>query len=604
MLLGNIPSRATAGLGEAEIAPLLEPRQGHAAAVLPDGSILVAGGKNDVGNLSSAELYDPRLNIWRSIDSMNMARSRHSATLLFSGEVLVAGGTYVGGWLGSELYDPATGTWEVTGALASARIGHTATLLPSGKVLVAGGENGWGTLFFSGAELYDPSSGTWKQTSSLQVPRSRHQAALLPTGKVLVVGGFNGSTVAGMELYDPSSGIWQSVGQLSTPRADHTATLLSSAEIVITGGIDASSLSDVEIFNFDNTALMQRPVITLVTGNIQHGGPITIEGEYFGGNAEASDGGTQNSAVNYPLINLQSLNGDIHVWLIPEAMSNFQSSPLSLNVTRFPTYINPGFYLLRVVRAAHFSEPWPVEVECGLVIVEHPSSQTVATGSIARFAVRTEGGRTFQWQKNGIDIPGATSDEYLTPPVIPADSGSSYSVKVDSGCTTGESNDAIITVADGAPPSVAVTSPSGGEYWPLSVPDESSTELITWSMSDNVRICQVEVALLYSNDGGTTYLPAPSGGDLPATFGAGGTCPHPGESTTSREYTVPPSPPSGMTRSLYKIEVRVTDHAGLTASAESEHPFFMINLDGQSVRTITLANPSRMHSTMGVSAAT
>ncbi|MCP4594345.1 MAG: DUF11 domain-containing protein, partial [bacterium] len=60
--------------------------------------------------------------------------------------------------------------------------------------------------------------------------------------------------------------------------------------------------------------------------------------------------------------------------------------------------------------------------------------------------------------------------------------------------------------------------------------------------------------------------------------------------------------PSGAKTSLYKIEVRVTDHAGLTTTAESEHPFFIINPDGQSVRTLILANPARMQSTMGTSA--
>ena len=67
----------------------------------------------------------------------------HTATLLPSGKVLVAGGYDDGGTLSSaELYDPASGTWTATGSLGTARYDHTATLLPSGKVLVAGGGNG------------------------------------------------------------------------------------------------------------------------------------------------------------------------------------------------------------------------------------------------------------------------------------------------------------------------------------------------------------------------------------------------------------------------------------------------------------------------------
>jgi hypothetical protein len=72
--------------------------------------------------------------------SLNIGRVLHTATLLPNGKVLVAGGDNGGGILSSaELYDPASGTWSVTGSLNTARRSHTATLLPNGKVLVEGG---------------------------------------------------------------------------------------------------------------------------------------------------------------------------------------------------------------------------------------------------------------------------------------------------------------------------------------------------------------------------------------------------------------------------------------------------------------------------------
>ena len=53
----------------------------------------------------------------------------------------------------AELYDPDTGNWTVTGNLNTTRSNHTATLLPSGEVLVAGG---FGVEYLKSAELYDP----------------------------------------------------------------------------------------------------------------------------------------------------------------------------------------------------------------------------------------------------------------------------------------------------------------------------------------------------------------------------------------------------------------------------------------------------------------
>jgi hypothetical protein len=132
---------------------------------------------------------------------MAIARFNQTATLLPSGDVLVAGGyNFDDGYLSSaELYDPATGTWTATGSMAAARAAHTATLLPSGDVLVAGGSNG---VALSSAELYDPASGIWTATGSLNTVRDAHTATLLPDGKVLVAAGFSTFTAtASAELY-------------------------------------------------------------------------------------------------------------------------------------------------------------------------------------------------------------------------------------------------------------------------------------------------------------------------------------------------------------------------------------------------------------------
>src|SRR4051812_12308095 len=134
------------------------------------------------------------------------------------------------------LADP--GVWLPAGSLAGIRADATATLLPSGQVLVAGGSGAQGEVYDT-AELYDPATGAWTPTGKLNDARARHSATLLPTGQVLVVGGFNGSAaLATAELYDPATGAWKPTGTFVTDaRYQHTATLLRSGRVLVAGGL-------------------------------------------------------------------------------------------------------------------------------------------------------------------------------------------------------------------------------------------------------------------------------------------------------------------------------------------------------------------------------
>ena len=126
--------------GDRQMDPVRSARVNHTATLLPSGQVLVAGGFNEGGVLASAVLYDPATGTFSATGSMNSARSGHTASLLPSGQVLVAAGS--GMEVSAELYDPASRRWSRTGSLMTARGGlHTATLLSSGKVLVAGGQD-------------------------------------------------------------------------------------------------------------------------------------------------------------------------------------------------------------------------------------------------------------------------------------------------------------------------------------------------------------------------------------------------------------------------------------------------------------------------------
>ena len=69
--------------------------------------------------------------------SLASARMQHTSTLLLNGKVLVTGGyNYSGSLSSAELYDPASGAFTATGSMTTGRYLQTATLLPSGKVLI------------------------------------------------------------------------------------------------------------------------------------------------------------------------------------------------------------------------------------------------------------------------------------------------------------------------------------------------------------------------------------------------------------------------------------------------------------------------------------
>jgi galactose oxidase-like protein len=124
--------------------------------LLTNGRVLVTGGDPEsYGASAAAYVYDPSTGTFTRTGGMNTARDLHTATLLPDGTVLIAGGGVYGWTLTSaELYDPVAGAFSETGAMILPRCCQTATLLNDGQVLIAGGLGFGGNL--ATAELYTP----------------------------------------------------------------------------------------------------------------------------------------------------------------------------------------------------------------------------------------------------------------------------------------------------------------------------------------------------------------------------------------------------------------------------------------------------------------
>jgi hypothetical protein len=256
LLLGLAPKASAAGSGAfSPTGSMSTPRSGAAAAPLPDGRVLVAGGS--VGGriervFPTAEVFDPGTNSFSSagIGSMSVPRSDAVAAPLPGGRVLVAGGfTDRGPMLSTaEIFNPATNSFSSAGigSMSVPRVGAAAAPLPDGRVLVVGGC--CSSVFpysLSSAEVFDPATNSFSSAGigSMSVPRSGAVAAPLPDGRVLVAGGGQGVGTGGSaEVFNPATNSFSSagIGSMSVPRSDAVAAPLSDGRVLLAGGFNPS----------------------------------------------------------------------------------------------------------------------------------------------------------------------------------------------------------------------------------------------------------------------------------------------------------------------------------------------------------------------------
>lgn len=216
-------------------------RTRHTATLLMNGKVLVVGGLNITTPCCqaahSAELYDPLSGQWSAVSSPQSPWYGHASIQLNDGKVLVVGGEISSK---AEIFTPSTRTWSIAANPVAWHLFPKATLLDDGKVLLTGiGVTSMGAAV--AAEIYDPALNVWRTTGSMNASRLSHSLTLLPNGEVLAVGG--GATVKDFrsaEIFNPASDSWRTTGNLVTPRSNHQAILLIDGKVLVSGGVDAS----------------------------------------------------------------------------------------------------------------------------------------------------------------------------------------------------------------------------------------------------------------------------------------------------------------------------------------------------------------------------
>lgn len=229
-----------------EAAPLLDPRQRFAYALLGD-TIYVMGGTNSVaGNappLRSVQRYNITSGVWSFVANMTAARIDPCGAAL-NGKVYIMGGydaTFTS-LATMEEYNPASNTWTtlpVSSNLKVSRgdcraaatankifaVGGVESFLPSPNFDCGAGDN-WLQCyrFLRSVEAWDPVKRTWSPRANMTWARGDFAIDALPGNRILVAGGewgngrFNQIALHGVEVYDAADDVWTQKAPLPEAR--------------------------------------------------------------------------------------------------------------------------------------------------------------------------------------------------------------------------------------------------------------------------------------------------------------------------------------------------------------------------------------------------
>lgn len=256
----------------------------HTATLLDEGRVLIAGGESHLGFANTSlrtafiiDAHDPEdVQVESDQLAMRLDRTGHTATRLPDGRVLIVGGRQLAPqaarpqdhlYLASmEFYDPQTRAFstvvDAAGdpvALSAARWGHSSTLLPSGDVLVTGGADAPAPF----ADLLRISGATIQVEAlsmNSEAGRFFHTASLASGGAVALAGGYptlvdadvrlgwGQNPVDAFEMWSPSANDFEKscATSMTTARAGHSMHAAPN-RFAMVGGVDAGGTASNSI---------------------------------------------------------------------------------------------------------------------------------------------------------------------------------------------------------------------------------------------------------------------------------------------------------------------------------------------------------------------
>jgi len=213
-------------------------------------------------------------------------------------------------------------------------------------------------------------------------------------------------------------------------------------------------------------------------------------------------------------------------------------------------------------------------------ITLHPQDQTAPVGGSATFTVAASGAGPlfYQWQRDGTDIPGATSTSYTLSGVQTGDNGASFRARVSNAYGSTTSNPARLTVSSNQSPIGTINTPPNGLLY-----NAGDTIAFSGSASDpedgQLPPGAFSWTIVFHHDTHTHPFLGPTTGTASGTF----TIPTAGETSASV---------------FYRIHLTVTDSAGaqsstfvdilpnvVTLTLDTQPNGLQLTLDGQPITT-------------------
>jgi hypothetical protein len=233
-----------------DLGATLTPREGATVVALGDGRVLVVGGdqvspsqEEAYGGPVTAEMFDPATGTSTPIGPMPRVHPGSAAALLPDGRVLLAGGDSAD----AAVYDPATNSLSPTEPMTRGFAGRLGvTHLPDGRLLLVQLQKGTRDGATRNIESFDPATGSFSSVGELAQPPAA-PGVLLADGRVLFAhgscfiyfppdhpgGATTGIEPVSTEIFDPADGSLTAGPAL--PHCVETATALPDGSVLVTG---------------------------------------------------------------------------------------------------------------------------------------------------------------------------------------------------------------------------------------------------------------------------------------------------------------------------------------------------------------------------------